>query len=262
SSVAASPASSLAAMAASRRQRTRDERRLKQALPLLACFGCLAQTGTGFVGHVPRTPNIFTTTTATATSLHQHDRRSWGTTTAAAGRPSSGWRLQGRARAGGVSAATDAAGSAARGSLFGARRPPPSSTSKIVGGGAAGRRSTLAISATAADSTSSSSTSSSGGGVEVAPEKPRRRRGLGRKTLAAAAKRSRTPVPESTKVASYEIAQAASAGRQAAIEAMEREEADRNALDALAGEQRKELQASVARGDGPTVLVSREGFVP
>ncbi|CAM9733725.1 unnamed protein product, partial [Ectocarpus fasciculatus] len=120
---------------------------------------------------------------------------------------------------------------------------------------------TTAISAAAADSSSSSS--SSGGGVEVAPEKPkRRRRGLGRKTLAAAAKRSRTPVPESTKVASYEIAQAASAGRQAAIEAMEREEADRNALDALAGEQRKELRASVARGSGPTVLVSREGFVP
>lgn len=94
----------------------------------------------------------------------------------------------------------------------------------------------------------------------MASEKPRRRRGPGRKTLAAA--RNVVPVPAATKAASYAIAQAASAGRAAAVEAMEREEADREALNALAGEQRKELRASVAAGRGPSVLVSREGFEP
>lgn len=116
------------------------------------------------------------------------------------------------------------------------------------------RRPTTALNA-AADSGSSS-----GGKAEATSGKPIRRRGPGRKTLAAA--RNIVPVPAATKAASYAIAQAASAGRAAAVEAMEREDADREALNVLAGEQRKELRASVAAGRGPSVLVSREGFEP
>jgi len=246
-------------MTANRRQRNRTERiRLGRsgALPLMVCIGCVVQTGTGFVGHVPRPPS-----TAAATWPAAVHHRSWPSSQPEP-RDRHTPRRQGRAEPGDALAA-------ARGSLA----PPHRESSRrgdesvqMVGrafeaaaGRGIGRRPTTALAA-AADRRSGGG-GSSGAKVEVAGDKPRRRRGPGRKTLAAAA-RNGSPVPEATKAASYAIAQAASAGRAAAVEAMEREEADREALNALAGEQREELRASIAEGRGPTVLVSKQGFEP
>ncbi|CAN0123540.1 unnamed protein product, partial [Pylaiella littoralis] len=255
----------------SRRKRPITERQscgARAALPLLACLGCFVQPGVGFVGHVPRTPRIPAATSGAAVDHH----RTWPTTTATAG---SGLRREVVARPCGIF--TGSRGSLLPSStLFASARQRESSRNsnnkvesttpaaaalrvQMVGppsaaaAAAAGQRpSTTALHA-AADSSSSSSSS---GGVK----KPRRRRGPGRKTLAAA--RNALLVPEATKAASHAIAQAASAGRAAAMEAMEREEADREALDALAREQRRELRASLAQGTGPTALVSRQGIDP
>ncbi|CAM9617302.1 unnamed protein product, partial [Scytosiphon promiscuus] len=265
--------SSLSTMATNRRQRPRNKRRRCGScvtFPLLACLGGLVQTGTGFVGHVPGAPGIAAARSAAAAYRH---RRSWPTAAPAGAASAGPKREQSRRPCGTIPGE--------RGALFASCRqqqhPHPSSTSgakspraraEMVGGPATAvdatrRRSTTTALHAAADGSGAAGkgVSGSAGSLKIAEDtKPRRRRGPGRKTLAAA--RDVARVPEATKAASHAIAQAASAGRAAAVEAMEREEADREALNALAGEQRRELQASIAEGRGPTVLVSREGFDP
>lgn len=243
-----------ATMDAARQQRPRAEGRrfAGVALARLACLLCCAflQTGTGFVGHLPRGPSIAAAGAAAAGG--RHHRRPWSSASR-----TSHQREHLR------QSAASAAGEPRTSNSFARSRPSLS----VVDGRSSRVESALVemVGAAAATSARRGSTSTSlaarAAGPELASDAPAKKpKKRGRPRKVPLVEPDDEPVPTAMLDAQKDMAEAASAGRAAATAAASQDDAVRTSTTASAVE-REDVEASIREEGAPTV-VTREGFAP
>lgn len=246
-----------AVMDAVRRQRPRAEGRhfASVALARLACLLCCAllQTGTGFVGHLPRGPS--TAAARAAAAPGRHHQRSWSSTSRTS-------HQREKLRQSIVSSAGEPRTSNTfarfRSSVDVRSNRVESALVEMVG---------AAATSSARRGSSSTSLAASTAGPELAsdaPAKMPKKRGRPRKVPLV--EPDDEVVPNAMSNAQKDIAEAATAGRAAAAAAASQDDAavrtsTTASTTAAAVVEREDVEASIREEGAPTVVTSK-GFVP
>ncbi|CAN0068912.1 unnamed protein product, partial [Laminaria digitata] len=259
-------------MNGTRRQRSRAEGRnfSSVALARLACLCCALQTGTGFVGHLPRGPSIAAGAPAAAAPAGQHHQRSWSSTLRTSHQREQLGQSIGSSAG---ESRTSNAFARSRSSVDGrSSRVASAAPVEMVGAAAAAAsiaRRGSTTTTTALGMAAAAGTSAAGPGLASdAPAKKLKKRGRPRKVPLVVS--DVETVPKATSDAQRDIAEAASAGRAAAAAAASQDDNDAatavrtrttTTTAATMTVEREDVEATIREEGAPTVVTTK-GFAP
>ena len=243
------------AMDATRRQWPRVEGRNYSSVALvrLACLCCALQTGTGFVGHLPRGPSI----SAGAAAAGRHHQRSWSSTL----------RISHQREQLGKDIDT-VVGEPRTSNAFARPRSSVDRRSSRVESAARVEMVGTAVAASARRGATTSTTAlalaaarTSTAGAELkrdAPAKKPKKRGRPRKVPLVVP--DAEVVPKATSDAQKDVAEAASTGRAAAAAAASQDD-DAAPTTTSTTVKREDVEATIREEGAPTVVTTK-GFAP
>lgn len=241
-------------MNATRRQRHRAEGRnlCSGSLARLACLCCALQRGTGFVGHLPRGPSI----AASAAAAGRHHQQSWSSTLRTSHQREQLGTAVGSAAG---EPRTSSVFARSRSSLDGrSNRVEPAAPAEMVGAAAASARRGATTSTTALALAAAGTSPAGAELASDAPAKKPKKRGRPRKVPLVP---DAEPVSKSTSDVNKEIAEAATAGRAAAVAAAGQDDDAVRTTRETAAVKREDVEATIREEGAPTV-VTTNGFVP